>query len=405
MKRMVGIAVLVVASAATTALAQQVTLRWGDVVPATHPSAQMIERIAADVKAKSNGRIAIQAFPGGQLGGSRDMIDAVGQRRAAGRHRGRGELRRLGAVDLDRRSAVHLARRRAPGQGDERADRRAVQRRRWSKARGMRILGTTYYGTRHITTSTKEVKAPADLVGLQAARAGERRVQGDGRGVGRRPTPMNFGELYLALKQNVVDGQENPLPTIKSGKFEEVQKYLVLTGAHHHAAARRRERGVLAGPAAGRPQDHRRRGQGGHRVAERGARRSRRGRWSITFKAAGMTVITPDVDAFRGAGGRQGAEAVRVEVGRGHVREDPGDAVAGAARCRRWPASRRARSTRSRSRRSCGMFLCVFVQVVLRYVFDRPLVWSDELARYLFVWCAFLGWVIAPDAARTSPST
>ena len=42
-----------------------------------------------------------------------------------------------------------------------------------------------------------------------------------------------------------------------------------------------------------------------------------------------------------------------------------------------------------------GVFLCVFGQVVLRYGFDRPLVWSDELARYLFVWCAFLGWVIA----------
>jgi TRAP-type C4-dicarboxylate transport system permease small subunit len=42
-----------------------------------------------------------------------------------------------------------------------------------------------------------------------------------------------------------------------------------------------------------------------------------------------------------------------------------------------------------------GMFACVLAQVVLRYGFDRPLVWSDELARYLFVWCAFLGWVIA----------
>ena len=42
-----------------------------------------------------------------------------------------------------------------------------------------------------------------------------------------------------------------------------------------------------------------------------------------------------------------------------------------------------------------GMFACVFAQVVLRYAFDRPLVWSDELARYLFVWCAFLGWIIA----------
>ena len=62
---------------AAQAQAQQVTIRWGDVVPATHPSVQMIERIAADVKAKTNGRVVIQAFPGGQLGGSRDMIDAT----------------------------------------------------------------------------------------------------------------------------------------------------------------------------------------------------------------------------------------------------------------------------------------------------------------------------------------
>ena len=63
---------------------------------------------------------------------------------------------------------------------------------------------------------------------------------------GAKPTPMNFNELYLALKQGVVDGQENPLPTIKSGKFDEVQKYIVLTGPHHDAAFHRGERGVLA---------------------------------------------------------------------------------------------------------------------------------------------------------------
>ena len=42
-----------------------------------------------------------------------------------------------------------------------------------------------------------------------------------------------------------------------------------------------------------------------------------------------------------------------------------------------------------------GMFLCVLAQVLFRYFLDSPLTWSDELARYLFVWCAFLGWVIA----------
>jgi len=43
----------------------------------------------------------------------------------------------------------------------------------------------------------------------------------------------------------------------------------------------------------------------------------------------------------------------------------------------------------------CGIFLCVLVQVVLRYAFNSPLTWSEELARYLFIWCAFLGWIIA----------
>ena len=43
----------------------------------------------------------------------------------------------------------------------------------------------------------------------------------------------------------------------------------------------------------------------------------------------------------------------------------------------------------------CGIFLCVLAQVVFRYVFGSPLTWSEELARYLFIWCAFLGWIVA----------
>ncbi len=78
MHRSIGAIAFVIGIAATSLpAAQQVTIRWGDVVGGTHPSVQMIERIAADVKGKSNGRIVIQSFPGGQLGGSRDMIDAV----------------------------------------------------------------------------------------------------------------------------------------------------------------------------------------------------------------------------------------------------------------------------------------------------------------------------------------
>jgi TRAP-type C4-dicarboxylate transport system permease small subunit len=42
-----------------------------------------------------------------------------------------------------------------------------------------------------------------------------------------------------------------------------------------------------------------------------------------------------------------------------------------------------------------GIFLCVIAQVVFRYAFNSPLTWSEELARYLFIWCAFLGWIVA----------
>ena len=193
------------------------------------------------------------------------------------------------------------------------------------KARGMRILGTTYYGTRHITTTSKEVKTPADLVGFKLRVPENDVFKAMAEAWGARPTPMNFGELYLALKQNVVDGQENPLPTIKSGKFDEVQKYLVLSG---HIITPRLvvvNEAFWQGAHARRPQDHRGRGAG---RASRGRTRSciKQERALVdTFKAAGMTVITPDANTFRDAGAGEGAEDVRVEVGRGHVREDPGD--------------------------------------------------------------------------------
>ena len=54
-----------------------IVLRWGEVVAGGHPQVAMIDRIAAEVKAKTNGRVDIQSFPGGQMGGSRDMIEAV----------------------------------------------------------------------------------------------------------------------------------------------------------------------------------------------------------------------------------------------------------------------------------------------------------------------------------------
>ena len=96
--------------------------------------------------------------------------------------------------------------------------------------RGLRFLGTTYYGVRHVTTSRKAVRTVADMKEFKLRVPENDVFLAMARAWGAKPTPMAFGELYLALRQNVVDGQENPLPTIDSGKFHEVQKYLVLTG-------------------------------------------------------------------------------------------------------------------------------------------------------------------------------
>ena len=231
----------------------------------------MIDRIAADVKAKSSGRIVIQSFPGGQLGGSRDMIDAVAngaqQIVTEGAANFGAWVPSIGVVEAPYvwRDAAHLQKAMNGPIGEQFNDELV-------KARGMRILGTTYYGTRHITTTSKEVKSPADLAGFKLRVPENDVFKAMAEAWGARPTPMNFGELYLALKQNVVDGQENPLPTIKSGQVRRSAEVPGAVRPHHHAAAGRRERGVLAGTQARRPQDHHRRGARRHRLAGRGAR-------------------------------------------------------------------------------------------------------------------------------------
>ena len=290
----IGLAVGLVAAQAQ---AQQVTIRWGDVVAATHPSVQMIERIAADVKQKSNGRIVIQAFPAGQLGGSRDMIDATAN--------GVQQIVTEGAANFGAwvpsislaeapyvwRDAAHLQKVMNGPIGAQFNDTLV-------KARGMRILGTTYYGTRHLTTTSKAVNTPADLVGFKLRVPENDVFKAMAEAWGAKPTPMNFGELYLALKQNVVDGQENPLPTIKAGKFDEVQKYLVLTGPHHHAAARGGERGILARvPPADRTLigDAIKSGIAWHDEELQKQEKA----LVEQFRQAGVQVIAPDVNLFR----------------------------------------------------------------------------------------------------------
>ena len=103
-------------------------------------------------------------------------------------------------------------------------------------SKGIIALGWTENGFRHMTNSKRAIMKPADAAGLKM-RTMENKVHMDGyRTFGILPTPMAFPELFGALQQGTVDGQENPIPVILSSKFSQVQKHLSLT-AHVYSPA------------------------------------------------------------------------------------------------------------------------------------------------------------------------
>ncbi|WP_426401962.1 DctP family TRAP transporter solute-binding subunit [Mammaliicoccus lentus] len=98
-----------------------------------------------------------------------------------------------------------------------------------AKKKDMKGLGYWEVGFRHFTNKKREIKHPEDMENLklrvQSAKVWNEHL----KTLNAIPTPISFSELYSALDQGVVDGQENPLPTIYSQKLFEVQKYISLT--------------------------------------------------------------------------------------------------------------------------------------------------------------------------------
>lgn len=92
-----------------------------------------------------------------------------------------------------------------------------------------RVLDTWAYGSRHITSNVP-IRHPDDLESLRLRSPAARIFQASAEALGASPMPIAFSEVYLALQQGIADGQENPVPVIKSMGFHEVQKYLNLTG-------------------------------------------------------------------------------------------------------------------------------------------------------------------------------
>jgi tripartite ATP-independent transporter DctP family solute receptor len=95
---------------------------------------------------------------------------------------------------------------------------------------GLVALAWSENGFRHMTNNKRAIVSAADATGLKM-RTMENKVHMEGyRAFGIQPTPMAFPEVFGALQQGVVDGQENPIPVILASKFSQVQKHLSLTG-------------------------------------------------------------------------------------------------------------------------------------------------------------------------------
>lgn len=99
-----------------------------------------------------------------------------------------------------------------------------------ANSKGYRILGYFENGFRHITNNERPIHQPKDLAGIKLRTPkGAWRVKMF-KLYGANPTPMAFSEVFTALQTKVIDGQENPYAQIASAKFQEVQKYLSITG-------------------------------------------------------------------------------------------------------------------------------------------------------------------------------
>jgi len=181
-----------------------------------------------EVEKGTQGRYKCQQFPNSALGGEREMIEAV----------------QLGTLDLVNTSTgpvgnfvpevkivdipflfrdYNHARRVLDGPiGQDILTK--------FPSKGLIALSWTENGFRHMTNNKHAIVKPADAAGLKM-RTMENKVHMEGyRAFGIQPTPMAFPEVFGALQQGTVDGQENPIPVILASKFSQVQKHLSLTG-------------------------------------------------------------------------------------------------------------------------------------------------------------------------------
>lgn len=193
-----------------------------------------LKKFAELVKAKTKGAIEVQVFGNSKLGNERDLIEGIALGTVEMCLSSTGPLpsfsKKFMVFDLpfivqDRDKFYPIL--------DGKTGEEMLAS---LSKKGIKGLVFFENGFRHLTNSRKAVNSPADVEGLKI-RVMENPVHLETfRVLGANPSPMPFGELFTALQQKTMDGQENPLIIIKTSKFYEVQKHLALTG-HFYSPA------------------------------------------------------------------------------------------------------------------------------------------------------------------------
>ncbi|MDR2180205.1 MAG: TRAP transporter substrate-binding protein [Synergistaceae bacterium] len=223
-------ACLVLCAAAQPAFAAvEYTIKVGSIVSDTHPDMVVMKSTFVPwVEGKSDGRIKVELYPNGQLGGDRELAESVQmgtlQIALPATSVLAGFDKRFQVLDLPflftTREAAFEA---LDGELGAKLD-------SFLPAKGFGCLGYIENGFRHITNNKKPVTHPDDLKGVKLRTMENAMHIAFFKRLGANPTPMSFGELYTALQQGTVDGQENPFTLIYESKFYEVQKYVSATG-------------------------------------------------------------------------------------------------------------------------------------------------------------------------------
>lgn len=229
LKSLVAIAAIAVVGAAQ---AQQRTIKFANQNAKGHPIVMGMEKFAELVEAKSSGKLKVNVFPGGALGSDQANLSALqgGALEMASMNSGifASIVKDFAVYDFPFlfSNPQEVA---AVVDG-------AVGQQLHAKLEEKGLIGLTYYelGFRQITNSKRPITKVEDIAGLKL-RVIPNPINIDWvSALGANPTPLPFPELYAALEQKAVDGQENPVATIQGAKLFEVQKYMTLTNHQYN---------------------------------------------------------------------------------------------------------------------------------------------------------------------------